>query len=95
MSDDARTLRPRQRHLARIGHPAALVGGLRALQIQALHPLAMAGVAQHSDYLEDPLSRLQRTAGYVSTVTFGTREEAEAAAAIVRRVHRTCTAPTR
>jgi uncharacterized protein (DUF2236 family) len=70
-----------------IGHPAALVGGMRALLIQALHPLAMAGVAQHSDYLEDPLGRLQRTAGYVSTVTFGTRAEAEAAAAVVRRVH--------
>ena len=71
-----------------IGHPSTLVGGLRALQIQALHPLAMAGVAQHSDYLEDPVTRLQRTARYVSTVTFGTTEEAEAAAAIVRRVHR-------
>jgi uncharacterized protein (DUF2236 family) len=71
-----------------IGHPAALVGGMRALLIQALHPLAMAGVAQHSNYLEDPMGRLQRTAGYVSTVTFGTRAEAEAAADIVRGVHR-------
>jgi uncharacterized protein (DUF2236 family) len=71
-----------------IGHPASLVGGMRALLIQALHPLAMAGVAQHSNYLEDPMGRLQRTAGYVSTVTFGSREEAEAAAAVVRGVHR-------
>lgn len=71
-----------------IGHPAALVGGLRALLLQALHPLAMAGVAQHSRYLEDPMGRLQRTASYVSTLTFGTREEAEAAVAQVRAVHR-------
>lgn len=71
-----------------IGHPAALVGGLRALLLQALHPLAMAGVAQHSRYLEDPMGRLQRTAGYVSTLTFGAREEAEAAVAQVLAVHR-------
>ena len=38
-----------------IGHPAALVGGMRALLLQALHPLAMAGVAQHSNYIEDPM----------------------------------------
>jgi uncharacterized protein (DUF2236 family) len=71
-----------------IGHPAALVGGLRALLLQALHPLAMAGVAQHSSYIEDPLGRLQRTAGYVSALTFGSREDADAAVAQVRSVHR-------
>jgi uncharacterized protein (DUF2236 family) len=65
-----------------------LVGGLRSLLIQALDPLAMAGVAQHSDYRERPLKRLQRTAEYVAVTTFGTREEAERAAAIVRHVHR-------
>ena len=65
----------------------ALVGGLRALVIQSLHPLAMAGVAQHSDYLERPLRRLQRTAEYVATVTFGTTEEAHEIAARVRRLH--------
>jgi uncharacterized protein (DUF2236 family) len=66
----------------------ALVGGLRALLIQSLHPLAMAGVAQHSDYRARPLKRLQRTAEYVATTTFGTTEQADAAAARVRRVHR-------
>lgn len=71
-----------------IGHPAALVGGMRALLLQSLHPLAMAGVAQHSNYLDDPMHRLRRTAGYVSTITFGTLAEAEQAAATVRRVHR-------
>lgn len=66
----------------------ALVGGLRALLVQSLHPLAMAGVAQHSDYRVRPLKRLQRTAEYVATTTFGSREQADEAAARVRRVHR-------
>src|ERR1700710_2130408 len=71
-----------------VGHPVALIGGLRALLIQSLHPLAMAGVAQHSDYRERPLKRLQRTAEYVAVVTFGDTEQAHEIAARVRRVHR-------
>lgn len=66
----------------------ALVGGLRSLITQSLHPLAMAGVAQHSDYRERPLKRLQRTAEYVAVVTFGDTEQAHAIAARVRRVHK-------
>jgi uncharacterized protein (DUF2236 family) len=66
----------------------ALVGGLRALLIQSLHPLAMAGVAQHSDYRSRPLSRLQRTAEFVATTTFGDSAQAERAASRVRAVHR-------
>lgn len=67
--------------------PVLLVGGLRALMIQSLHPLAMAGVDQHSDYLKRPVSRMARTAQYVATVVFGDTGSAERAAAIVRRVH--------
>lgn len=70
-----------------VGHPAAFVGGLRSLIVQSLHPLAMAGVANHSDYKRRPLDRLRRTAHYVAATTFGTRAEAEAAAARVRTVH--------
>ena len=70
------------------GDPVSFVGGLRALLLQALHPLAMAGVDQHSNYRDDPWGRLARTAKYVSTATFGTTEEAEAAGARVRAVHR-------
>ena len=66
---------------------AILVGGLRALLIQTLHPLVMAGVADHSDFRNDPLGRLQRTGQFVGTTTFGTLDEAEAAIATVRRVH--------
>lgn len=68
-------------------HPAALVGGLRSLIVQTMHPLAMAGVADHSNYRSDPLGRLQRTAAFVATTTYGSTAQAEAAVAMVRRVH--------
>lgn len=67
--------------------PAMLIGGMRALLIQSLHPLAMAGVAQHSDYRTRGLYRLRRTTQYVLTVTYGDTEAAEAAGAQVRSVH--------
>ena len=51
---------------------AMLIGGLGAILMQSLHPLAMAGVAEHSEYKREPIFRLMRTAQYVSTVTFGT-----------------------
>ena len=52
-----------------------------------LHPLAMAAVAQHSHYQTDPLGRLERTADFLGTTTFGSRSEAQAAVARVRGVH--------
>lgn len=67
--------------------PAAGVGGIRALFLQALHPRAMAGVHEHTDLSGDFWPRLQRTAQYVTTVGFGTRAQADAAAARVRAVH--------
>ena len=70
-----------------VGHPVALVGGLRALIVQSLHPLAMAGVAQHSDYRERSLDRLRRTAAYVTATTFGDEHTAREAGERVRRVH--------
>jgi len=63
------------------------VGALRALLLQSLHPLAMAGVAQHSDFREDPWGRLQRTARFLAGTTYGTAAQAEVACATVRRVH--------
>lgn len=63
------------------------IGGIRALLLQTVHPLAMAGVAEHSNYEEDPLGRLQRTGGFVAHTTFGSVETAEAAVAMVQRVH--------
>jgi uncharacterized protein (DUF2236 family) len=63
------------------------ITGLRALMVQALHPLAMAGVDQHSDWRQDPVGRLAATSTYVTTITFGERAAAERAAARVRRIH--------
>ncbi len=68
--------------------PSVLLGGVRALMLQTMHPLAMAGVAEHSDYKNDPLGRLWRTSAYVSAVTFGTEAEAEAAIRGMNRAHR-------
>jgi len=67
--------------------PAMLVGGLRAILVQALEPRSMAAVDQHSRFREDPWGRLERTTKYVVSTTYGTTAEAEAAAALVRRVH--------
>ncbi|MEM9465200.1 MAG: oxygenase MpaB family protein [Actinomycetota bacterium] len=66
---------------------AMLIGGLRALLLQTLHPLALAGVTQHSSYKTDPLGRLHRTAAFVGTTTFGTVEESDQAIAVVRSIH--------
>src|SRR5712692_8773755 len=66
---------------------ASPVAGLRSLMMQALHPLAMAGVDQHSDWREDPVGRLAATSAYLSTVSFAERAAAERAAARVRRIH--------
>ncbi|MCW2586065.1 MAG: hypothetical protein JWN55_1581 [Frankiales bacterium] len=68
--------------------PSMALAGLRALFLQALHPLAMAGVAEHSDFRADPWGRLFRTAEYVNVTTFGTTAEATRAAARVRGIHR-------
>lgn len=64
-----------------------LVGGLRALFLQTMHPLAMAGVAQHSAYRTDPLGRLARTAGFIASTTYGNTAEAERAIRTVRTIH--------
>jgi len=69
------------------GDASMFVGGLRALLLQSLHPLAMAGVAQHSDYRADPWGRLQRTADFLAATTFGPVPVAERSIEIVKRVH--------
>jgi len=68
--------------------PGMLMGGFASLMLQSLHPLAMAGVDQHSDFRTDAIARLNRTAAYVMSTSFGSTEVAEAAVAHVRdRVH--------
>lgn len=68
--------------------PCMMVGGIRALLVQALNPLAMAAVDQHSDFRADPWGRFRRTSEYVSTTIFGDTASARAAGARVRAIHR-------
>ncbi|WP_314225144.1 oxygenase MpaB family protein [Streptomyces zaehneri] len=70
------------------GDPMMWVAGVRALYLQALHPRAVRGVMQNSDFRRDAWGRLMRTADFVGTTTYGTTEAAEKAGARVRRIHR-------
>jgi uncharacterized protein (DUF2236 family) len=65
-----------------------MLAGVRSLLMQALHPLAMAGVAQHSNWRQDPFGRIAATSAYMLTVTYGSAAAATAAAARVRAVHK-------
>jgi len=67
--------------------PVQWVGGIRALFLLSLHPLALAGVERYSTFRDDPVGRLQRTGQYLGTVAFGTKSDAQRAAARVRRLH--------
>jgi uncharacterized protein (DUF2236 family) len=62
-------------------------GGLRALLLQSLHPLAMAAVAAHSGYRGDPWGRLRRTGHFLAVTTYGPADDAEAAVERIRAVH--------
>ena len=70
------------------GDASMFVGGLTALLLQSLHPLAMAGVAGHSDYKGDPWGRLQRTSYFLAVTTFGPAADAERTVARIRGIHR-------
>jgi uncharacterized protein (DUF2236 family) len=72
--------------------PILLLAGLRSLYLQALHPRAVAGVAQNSAFKSDPWGRLMRTSDYVGTTIYGSTTEVEAAASRLRRMHARMTA---
>jgi uncharacterized protein (DUF2236 family) len=65
-----------------------MVGGLSALLLQMLHPAVLAGVWDHSNFRDDMLGRLRRTARFIAITTYGGQKEAEAAIARVREIHR-------
>ena len=67
--------------------PVLLIGGLRSLYLQALHPRAVAAVAQNSGYRADPWGRLMRTSEYVGTVVYGSTGQVQAAGSRIRRIH--------
>ncbi|MES1971744.1 MAG: oxygenase MpaB family protein [Pseudomonadota bacterium] len=64
-----------------------MVGGVAALLLQMLHPAVLGGVWDHSEFREDMLGRLRRTARFMAVTTFAARDEAEAAIARVRTIH--------
>jgi uncharacterized protein (DUF2236 family) len=70
---------------------AMFVGAIRALLLQSLHPLAMAAVAEHSDYRGDPWGRLQRTSHFVGVTTFGRAGDVQQAITRVRAIHQRVT----
>ena len=72
--------------------PILTLGGLRSLYLQALHPRAVAGVAQNSTFRTDPWGRFNRTSEYVGTVIYGSTAEVEAASSRIRRMHSRMTA---
>ncbi|MFH9613298.1 oxygenase MpaB family protein [Streptomyces pratensis] len=69
------------------GDASMFIGGLRALLLQSLHPLAMAAVEAHSGYRGDPWGRLQRTSTFLAVTTYGTADHAQQAVDRVRSVH--------
>ena len=64
-----------------------LIGGISALMLQALHPLALAGVWDHSNFRQDMLGRLRRTSQFIAGTTFGSRKDAEWLIDRVRTIH--------
>ena len=64
-----------------------LCGGISALLLQMLHPLALAGVWDHSRFREDIFGRLRRTSQFISATTFGTTDDAERLIAKVQGIH--------
>lgn len=64
-----------------------MVGGIRSLLLQMLHPHALQGVLDHSNFREDMHGRLRRTARFIAVTTFGHRDDAKAAIERVNRIH--------
>jgi len=73
------------------GDIATLVGGVRALLLQAAHPAALTGVAEHSRYETDPLGRLAGTSRWLTITTFGSTEAIAREAARVNEMHKRVT----
>lgn len=67
--------------------PSMMCGGISALLLQMLHPLALAGIYEHSTFREDIVGRLRRTSQFILTTTFGTHIAAERLIARVNKIH--------
>jgi uncharacterized protein (DUF2236 family) len=85
--DDAGLFGPGSAPWAVHGSLTTLVGGIRALLLQALHPAALAGVRDHSRYRDHSLDRLAGTTRWLVSLTFGDSVVVERESARVRQVH--------
>jgi uncharacterized protein (DUF2236 family) len=70
-----------------LSYPSTLLGGVRALLLQSLDPLTVAGVARHSRFRHEPIGRLQATARFVTVAAFAPTGQVEEECALIRRVH--------
>lgn len=70
-----------------LSYPATLLAGVRALLLQTLDPMTVAGVARHSRFRSEPVERLQMTARFVTIAAFASREAVERECATIRSVH--------
>ncbi|WP_130834492.1 oxygenase MpaB family protein [[Erwinia] mediterraneensis] len=64
-----------------------MCGGISALLLQMLHPSALAGVWDHSNFRQDMLGRLRRTSQFIAVTTFGNRADAQTLIERVKRIH--------
>lgn len=88
ISDDALFERDSPIRMVHADVVAMMVGGIRSLLLQMLHPHALQGVLDHSDFRADMHGRLRRTARFIAVTTFGQRDAAMAAIERVNRIHR-------
>lgn len=86
-SDNALFVRDSPIRLVHADVIAMMVGGVRGLLLQMLHPHALQGVLDHSDFRSDMHGRLRRTARFIAITTFGEASEAEKVIARVNRIH--------
>ena len=85
--DDAGLFKPSDAAWVVHADAATMIGGIRALLLQALHPGSLAGVMQHSRYEEDALGRLSGTIRWLTICTFGSKEALEVESERVRQMH--------
>lgn len=67
--------------------PSMLCGGISALLLQMLHPAALAGVWDHSNFRADMLGRLRRTSQFIAVTTFGNQADANTLIERVKNIH--------
>ncbi len=87
LSDEALFNRDSPIRMVHSGVVSMMVGGIRSLLLQMLHPHALQGVLDHSDFRADMHGRLRRTARFIAVTTFAQAGDAMAAIERVNRIH--------